>query len=300
MKPNFEVDLHCHTTRSDGKLSPLELIQHASTLGMKVIAITDHDVLPPREILVEGQPRSILEIASVYNLRLMRGIEISCDTDIEDVHILAFGCDFEDPRFKALEKQVIQSKIDAYKKLVETLNDTGFPMKWEDVLTQNGVVIDETSIQKKMIFETMARLGYVETWKDAKNLTQTKPEFNVLRVKPEPNRIIELIRNTGGISILAHPFLINPINESTLDYVDRLIQFGLNGIEVSYAYSKTNYRGEYSDQQIEAFLRARYQNQQMIFSGGSDFHGGTDGREIGMCGISYLDFVNAGILRYYR
>ena len=173
-------------------------------------------------------------------------------------------------------------------------------MTWSDVLTQNGIQIDPTSIQKKMIFETMARLGYVASWKDAKNLTQTRPEFEILRVKPDPQRIIDLIHNTGGICILAHPFLIHPTYETTLDYVDRLIQYGLDGIEVSYAYSKTNYRGDLSDAQIETILRERYQDKDLIFSGGSDFHGGSDGREIGMCGITYLDFINAGILRYYR
>jgi len=302
-KPNYACDLHAHTNRSDGKDSPQELIDRASRLGLKAIAITDHDITPPETVEVKGRSIPILDYAKSKDIILMRGMEISCDTENEDVHIVAFGCDFSDIRFKELEEEVIKSKIESYRKFVELLNENGYPITWEQVLTQNDQKIDESQIQKKMIFTKLAELGHFPSWKEAKNFSQMHPELNVMRQKPDPKKIIRLIHDTGGVSILAHPYLIQPHDQSTDDYIDRLIEAGLNGLEANYSYSKTNYRGNLSELEIDIKILTKCISKGLLISGGTDYHGtqpgaAPDGRELGTNGITYPKFLKYGYLKY--
>ena len=90
----------------------------------------------------------------------MLGIEVSCETYIDDTHIVCFGCDWNDPFFKELDDFCIQSKVNNYRQLTEALTETGMPIAWDEVLNNNGNPIPEDQIQKKMIFELMARKGY--------------------------------------------------------------------------------------------------------------------------------------------
>ncbi len=302
-KVNYACDLHCHTNRSDGKDSPKELIDRASKMGLKAIAITDHDITPPNTVEHKGTLVPILDYAKSKDIILLRGIEISCDSENEDVHIIAFGCDFSDSHFQELEVAVIQSKIESYRKFVGLLNDAGYPITWQQVLTQNGSIIDEAQIQKKMIFQKLAELGYFPSWKEAKNFSQTHPEFNVMRQKPDPKEIIDLIHDTHGVSILAHPYLIQPKNRTTDEYIDQLIKDGLNGLEANYSYSKTNYRGDLSELEIDIRILTKCIAKGLLISGGTDSHGIgndgiSDGRELGTNGITYPKFLKYGYLNY--
>lgn len=302
-KPNYACDLHAHTNRSDGKDSPQELIDRASRLGLKAIAITDHDITPPETVEVKGRIIPILDYAKSKGIILLRGMEISCDTENEDVHIVAFGCDFSDILFQELEADVIKSKIESYRKFVELLNNNGYPITWEQVLTQNGQMIDASQIQKKMIFTKLAELGYFPSWKEAKNFSQMHPELNVMRQKPDPIKIIQMIHDTGGVSILAHPYLIQPHNQTTDEYIDRLIESGLNGLEANYSYSKTNYRGDLSELEIDIKILTKCISKGLLISGGTDYHGtqqgaAPDGRELGTNGITYPKFLKYGYLKY--
>ncbi|MEI7668122.1 MAG: PHP domain-containing protein [Erysipelotrichaceae bacterium] len=301
----YECDLHCHTNRSDGKDSPKELIDKAVSSKIKVIAITDHDMSPPDEIEADGKLVSTLDYAKSKGIELMRGIEVSCDTEIEDVHIIGFGCEFKDNRWFTLEQAVIKSKVESYQELVKLLSLNGYPLTWDMILNRNGNRIDETLIQKKMIFEMMADLGYTSSWKEAKVLVQKHPKLQVKRVKPDPKTIIDLIHQTHGIAILAHPYLIQSPLISTEDYIDALIEAGLDGIEASYGYSKTNYQGHMSESEIENIVRSKYQDKGLILSGGSDYHGldikSLDNqRELGCNGIGYNEFINYGLDQYLR
>lgn len=302
-KPNYACDLHAHTTRSDGKDSPQELIDRASRLGLKAIAITDHDITPPSNLEINGKIVPILEYARSKDIILLRGMEISCDTEHEDVHIVAFGCDFSDIRFQELEKDVIKSKIESYRKFIDNLNDHGYPITWEQVLTQKNGIIEVSQIQKKMIFQKLAELGYFPSWKEAKNFSQTHPELNVMREKPDPKTIIHLIHDTGGVSILAHPYLIQPKTGSIDEYIDSLIKAGLNGLEANYSYSKTNYRGMLNELEIDIRILTKCISNSLLISGGTDYHGTEEGgvpdsRELGDNGITYPKFLKYGYMKY--
>ena len=96
-KPNYLCDLHSHTTRSDGNDTPKEFLDTAAALGMKVVAITDHDVLPPEKIEVGGLMVDVERYAQKKGMKVLKGIEFSCETEVEDVHLVAFGCDYSSP-----------------------------------------------------------------------------------------------------------------------------------------------------------------------------------------------------------
>ena len=323
-RPAYPVDLHCHTTRSDGADTPQQLIDHAADLGMKVIAITDHDIRPPKEIeivnntgadapaggtsdsAVSRKRVDAVDYARSRGLLLLRGIEISCETTVEDCHIVCFGCDWDDPFFDKLEREVVESKIRSYRELVRRLDADGMRMTWEEVLENGGNPIREDQVQKKMIFELMARKGYQPDWSAAKLLVKNSPAYQVLRQKPDPVSVIREIHRCGGIAIMAHPFLVNePVRlpASTMEdrtddgtggteeagmpgnmtgpaagtmtraaYIDRLIEAGLDGIEACYPYTKTSYGGTMPPGDIEREIRGRYTDRVSIISGGSDYH----------------------------
>ncbi len=295
MTVNYEVDLHGHTTRSDGQDTPIEFINYAVSCGLKVMAITDHDVLPPDFIEVDGNRLDIRDYAYSKDLELVLGSEISCDTENEDVHLLLFGCDWHDPRFNRMAKDVVKSKIESYKELVKVLSSEGMKLDWDEIIDNYGNPIEEESIQKKMIFNMLADKGYFKTWKDAKLMTQTNNKMNIKRQKPDPVDIIKLAHSTNGIVIDAHPFLIHHDPEILYRYLERLIDAGLDGIEARYTYSKTNYKGKETNAQLEQRVINKYRNTGMFFSGGSDYHGewrsnAPNPRKMGEAGLTIEEY----------
>ena len=110
MLANYECDLHGHTNRSDGNDSPVEYIRHAVHRGVKILAITDHDIVPPEMIeLGGGKRQEITAYAKGIGVELLRGIEISCETYIDDVHLVCLGCDWNAPYFKELDEFTINN-----------------------------------------------------------------------------------------------------------------------------------------------------------------------------------------------
>lgn len=305
---NFVCDLHGHTTRSDGNDTPLEFLLHAAERRMKIVAITDHDKTPPSSVLTDGQEYEITGYAKKLGLTLLKGIEISCETNIEDVHLVCFGCDWEDHFFRELDDFTIQSKVRSYKELVRRLGEKKMPVSWEEILDNHGNPVLEKDIQKKMIFNMMAEKGYTATWNEAKLLVKRDRDLTVNREKPKAADVIHEIHRQGGIVILAHPYLISEQVQyegkelSRQDFIELLIYEGLDGIEARYTYDKTSYNGKLGKLEIYHEIIRRYQGRLPIISGGSDYHGDRkkgvkNPREIGECGITEKEFYQNRILR---
>lgn len=306
-RAEFEVDLHSHSTRSDGGDTPKELICNAARRGVKVIALTDHDVIPPDKIEVHGVMVDPVAYAKTKGVKFIPGIEFSCETQAEDVHVVGLGCNFHDPAMIEMNKKIVQSKIDSYHKLTDLLTEKGFPIAWEEVLNYDGVPRKPEDVQKKLIFNLMADKGYTKTWIDAKIMCRNDPNYSVKRKKPEAVDIIHLIHQTGGIAILAHPYLIDDVIESNgkemkrEEFIDKLIDAGLDGIEASYTYDKTTYNGKLTKAEIIERVKKDYTGRVKIISGGSDYHAdykrtNKKVRDIGECGITYDYFMNNELL----
>ncbi len=290
MEARYPCDLHCHTVRSDGNDTPQELIDHAVRLGMHAIAITDHDIGPPLTIAGDGGDVDSVEYAAAYGLRLILGYEFSCDTWVDDVHICGYGLDWSHPDLAAEVAAAKRSKSDGYRKLCDVLTQSGMPVDWEaDVLTYRAgdgqtATRDPEEVQRKHVFEAMAQRGHTPTWSEAKLLVRDNPDLNVKRRKIGSVEAVELIHRCRGTAVLAHPFLIDEtVNVdgkeelSREDYIDRLIAAGLDGIEASYTYDKTSYKGSLTPEQVEAEIRKAYGDRVGFISGGSDYH--ADGKK---------------------
>lgn len=293
--PKYLCDLHVHTKNSDGNDTYPELIEKAESLGMKVIAIVDHDVLP----------LDTKEDTKDKEIKVLRGIEISCDTLVDDVHIVGLGCDYSYPEFKEFADSMSISKVASYKKLTEILCEDGIMVTWEDVLANNGSPLKDEQVQRKHIFEAMARGGFTKDWSEAKLLVKDTPKYEVRRNKIPAIDAIKLIHGAGGIAILAHPYLIdeNVVIDgvpATRDaYITMLIENGLDGIEAAYTYEKTTYKGNLSSIEIEKIITQTYSNRLSVISGGSDYHGDEKkgmsfdkSRQIGEKGIDFEYFIN--------
>ena len=294
-KPNFIVDLHAHTNRSDGLDTPLQFVDRAVEIGMKVMAMTDHDVVPPKSVILENEEKDIVLYAREKGLDLVLGTEFSCDTNIEDVHLVAYECDWEHPKMSEIANRIAESKVESYKKLVSLLSEEGLKISWDELLLNNGNPIKEEEIQKKMIFNMLADKGHFASWKDAKLMTQSNKALNVPREKPDPREIIRTVHELGGMVVVAHPFLIDPDPDKVFAYLEPLMAAGLDGIEATYTYSKTNYKGDKTDAELRQLIIEKYGSRDLFISGGSDYHGewrkGTQNtREMGESGISLEEY----------
>ena len=306
-KAKFACDLHTHTSRSDGNDTCAELIDFAASAGIEILALTDHDITAPEVIETDGGAVSPADYARSKNVILLPGIEFSCDTLVEDVHIVALGCDYTHPFFEVEFQNSIRSKIDGYRELCEILTADGLKIDWEkDILL--GGQRDENAVQRKHIFEAMAQKGYVPEWSDAKLLVKNSAKYEVKRKKPDPVDIIQNIHTSGGIAILSHPYLISEqvllhgAPASRAQYIDYLIDAKLDGIEVSYPYDKTSYGGSLPVEQIEDEVRKLYSTRLPVLSGGSDYHnegkkGSKNPRMLGECGCTKEYFMSTPLLR---
>ncbi len=282
----YPCDMHCHTTRSDGNDTPLELIENAVRLGLHAIGITDHDATPPIELaLADGAIVDSVAYASERGLRLVLGCEFSCDTHVDDVHICGYGCDWQHPEIAANVSAAKRSKSDAYRELCSRLTAKGMPVDWEkDVLyftRSDGSRAMRTpeEVQRKHVFEAIAARGHTSSWNEAKLLVRDNPSLNVPRWKMDPCETIAMIHHAGGTAILAHPYLIDESVQvegkaarTRKAYIDALIDAGLDGIEASYSYDKTTYRGSLTPEAIEYEVRSVYSPRVRFISGGSDYH----------------------------
>jgi len=305
-KAPYSCDLHSHTVRSDGEDTPFELIEHAIERGLKVLALTDHDVLPPAEIeLPDGSTQDICQYARSRGLCFLRGIEFSCETTIQDVHIVGLGCDWEHPALAREAENVSLSKARSYIETLERLTKRGYPIRLEEVLSFGGQQIDITQLQKKRIFNIMAAKGYAANWSEAKLLVRDDPYLNVEREKPGALHIIELIHQAGGIAILAHPYLIDEAVEwsgEAMDrwaFIERMIAGGLDGIETRYTYNKTTCKDRRPPREIWREVQERVAGR-LILSAGSDYHadakkGTRDPRELGECGLTLDEYLSVPV-----
>ncbi len=281
----FECDMHTHTLNSDGNDTPEQLILSAAEAGLKVLGVTDHDTLPPLKVYSAGAETDAVGFAASKGVLLVPGYEFSCDKFVEDVHVCGYCMDWADPALAEEVDAARKSKSNAYKELCDRLTAMGMPVDWErDVLEwkdQDGAVRrrDPEEVQRKHIFEAMAQRGHVRSWSDGKILVQGSEELNVRRRKIAPHDAISLIHRCGGIAVLAHPFLIDdeiarPGEKpcSRREYIMRLFDAGLDGIEVRYSYDKTSYKGALTPEQIEAEVRRDFAPRAKLISGGSDYH----------------------------
>jgi predicted metal-dependent phosphoesterase TrpH len=244
------VDLHIHSTASDGKLTPAQVVGEAAEKGLSYIALADHDT-------TDGIAAAKKAAKSYPNLTVIPAIEISTDTPDGEVHILGYFIDYKDPEFKAALERFRNSRLARARGMVAKLDKLGVHIEWQRVQDIAG----DSTIGRPHIAQAMLEKGYIASFKDAfeEYLGHGKPAY-VEREKMLPTEAVGIIVRAKGLAVLAHPFT----TKDPEGLIKELKPAGLAGIEAYY----NGYSAEEIDQLVEL---AKKHN--LITTGGSDFHG---------------------------
>jgi len=243
------VDLHTHTIASDGMLTPRELVAEAARRGVRVLAVTDHD---STDGLAEA-----METARRYPpLTIVPGIEINCDVEGAEIHILGYYMDYEAAWFQDFCRAQREERRARVHRTAERLAALGMPIDVERVFA----LVQEGSAGRPHVARVMVERGYVKSVREAfdKYLAAGKPA-HVPRKKLTPEGAVRLLRKAGGVPVFAHPGLAGRD-----ELIPSLVAAGLMGIECYYSEHSPAQRGAYLDLCREHGL---------IATGGSDFHG---------------------------
>ncbi len=240
------VDLHLHTTASDGQFSPSELVAMALEGGLLTIAITDHDTTAGID--------EALEAARGTGLEVIPGVEISCDVPREEVHLLGYYLDHHHPTLQGKLRAMRDARLQRAKGMLAKLEALGFPLPWEMVAELAG----EGSVGRPHIAQAMFKMGHVASTDEAFDLYigRNGPAY-VERYKISPSAAVALVKEARGLPVLAHPLRVT-------HFLPSLLEAGLVGLEAYYnGYSPEEMRG----------LAALARKFDLIATGGSDFHG---------------------------
>ena len=244
-------DLHMHTTFSDGKLTPEELVAQAKAAGLKYIAITDHDTVDGVSYLYENG------MYPTKGIHVIPGIEFSAHHPVHEIHILGFNVDIYYPDLLDKLNDVTEARWTRFSDMVEKLRALGYPITEGEVLTLAG---GSKSISRSHIARILVKKGFFSSVREAFSavLEKGKPAY-VPHYHLEVEEIIALIKAAGGTPVLAHPKLVGDD-----DLVRDICKRGIEGIEVFYP-------------RHDAADTARYymmaQEFNLLPAGGSDFHG---------------------------
>lgn len=255
-------DLHLHTTASDGRLEPKDIVSLAHKVGLDVIAITDHDT-------VNGVKPALDAAQSLPSLIVIPGIEINTDVPHGEVHILGYFVDYADRKLAVTLQKLRSSRQERAQQMISKLNKLGLNIEWKRVreLAQGG------SVCRPHIAQALFEKGCVSSEKEAfdKYIGHDGPAY-VERFKLLPTEAVKLVKEAKGLPVLAHPADIVDLDE----LVTKLKASGLIGIE---AY----YRG-YAQNTIDRLLGIA-KRLDLVTTGGTDYHAFGDSSEIMIGGI---------------
>jgi hypothetical protein len=257
------ADLHLHTYYSDGTDSPADLVARAKACGLDCIALTDHDT-------IDGIPET-RTAADGAGIEFIPGVEITAHLNEQELHILGYQVDWQDPEFCRQMKHFQSVRRERVERMVVRLNELGVPITL-DQITRESV---RGSLGRPHVARALCTMGFVSSTQEAfsRFLGRGKPAC-VPKWKPTVTQVAQIIRDAGGVSVLAHPGLAG-----VDDRIEDLKNLGIRGLEVFH----TSHSAE---------QRVRYQKiaEQMglVITGGSDCHGQSKGKAtLGLVKLSY-------------
>lgn len=246
------IDLHTHSTASDGTFSPTELMREAARAGLAAIALTDHDTF-------EGLPEARAE-AEKLGLPLVPGCELSLDYNGLPTHLLALFVDERPGRVTHELARVRDARTRRNEAMLEKLRSVGVHLDPEDVRRRASGVIGRPHMAQAMV-----DAGVVRSFEEAfTRFLGAGGLAYVPKVKLTPSEAIRSIHADGGLAVLAHPYLISQQPERIRAVLTELAGLGLDGVEAYYT--------EHSDK-YTALIASLADELGLLASGGSDFHG---------------------------
>ncbi|MFJ7128102.1 PHP domain-containing protein [Streptomyces sp. NPDC098101] len=249
----MRIDLHTHSTASDGTDSPAELVRNAAAAGLDVVALTDHDT-------TRGHAEAIAALPE--GLTLVTGAELSCRVDGIGLHMLAYLFDPEEPALLAERELVRDDRVPRARAMVGKLRDLGVPVTWERVARIAG----DGSVGRPHVAEALVELGVVPDVSGA-----FTPEWladggraYVGKHELDPVEAIRLVKAAGGVTVFAHPLAVKRGQVLPEAAIARLAEAGLDGIEVDHMDH---------DEATRARLRGLAKELGLLTTGSSDYHG---------------------------
>ncbi len=240
------VDLHVHTTASDGQCSPSEIVRMALKIGLTAVGITDHDT-------TEGVAEAI-QAARGTSLEVISGVEISTDISRSEVHILGYFVAHRDPELCKVLARFRLSRLERAQRIIDRLSQLGMPLEWEHVRQ----LASGESIGRPHIARAMLERQYVSSIDEAFRLYIGRYRAAYMdRYKLSPTAAVQTILAAGGLPVLAHPLYVSHL-------VPELARRGLAGLEAYY----TGYTPDDT-----SFLLDLATQHGLVATGGSDFHG---------------------------
>ena len=266
------IDLHIHTTASDGTFSPSDLVAKARAAGLSIFSITDHDTTAGSD--------AAASVAREAGVELIPGIEISAVADARDVHMLGYFIDSTSPRLREFLVRQRDDRLRRLRDIGERLAALGVPVDLEPIAVDAA---RGRSVGRPQIAAALLAAGHVATRNEAfdRFLESGAPAF-VPRRGSRPEEVIHIIHEAGGIVSIAHPGLTQRD-----DLLPALVAAGLDALEARHSDH---------DAAIEARYRAMARDLGIAVSGGSDFHGDS-GHRVGALGLVTLPAEDFAVLR---
>lgn len=260
------IDLHCHTTVSDGGDTPTELVNKAAAAGVGALAVTDHDNDSGCDEAVAAGRRAGVEV--------VRGVEISCD--VEDLaergyspagrptmHLLGYFIPEADNPLSAALAELQHHRANRNRMIVQRLNELGIPVTFEEVEAEAGG--PGSQIGRPHFAAVLVRHGVVSDYQSAFDTYLAKgARAYIPRKLFRPAEAVELMSSCGVVPVLAHPFTLRLTPQELERFVDELLEAGLQGIE--------GYHGDWPEAEQEP-LRELGLRRGLVITGGSDYHG---------------------------
>ncbi len=247
------IDLHVHSTASDGTFSPTEVVKRAKDKGLVALALTDHDTIAG---IFEA-----VKMGENLGIKVIPGIELSADFNGSDLHILGLNVDYKNEEFVSIVEKCGKSRSERNDKIISRMQQDGIKISKEIMYERFG----DVSVTRAHFARFLVENGYV-AHKDmafAMYLNKGK-KYYVSREKVSPKMAIDMIKNSGGHAVLAHPLLYKFGKDRLLSLFDYLKTMGLEGIEGIYSLNTP------SD---DIWLKKMADNYGYYITGGSDFHG---------------------------
>ncbi|MFH8452284.1 PHP domain-containing protein [Streptomyces fungicidicus] len=249
----MRIDLHTHSTASDGTDTPAELVRKAAAAGLDVIALTDHDT-------TRGHAEGLSALPE--GLTLVPGAELSCRLDGISMHLLAYLFDPEEPALFAERELVRDDRVPRAQGMIAKLNALGVPVTWEQVARIAG----DGSVGRPHVASALVELGVVPTVNDAFTQEWLADGGRAYMEKHEtdPFEALRLVKGAGGVAVFAHPAASKRGRTVPESAIAELAEAGLDGIEVDHMDHEPGTR---------ARLRGLAKDLGLLVTGSSDYHG---------------------------
>lgn len=247
------IDLHTHSTASDGTDTPAELVAHAAAAGLDVVALTDHDTVGGHAEAVAALPEG---------LTLVRGAELSCRVGGVGLHMLAYLFDPAEPELAHARERVRDDRVPRARTMVRKLQELGVPVTWERVARIAG----DGSVGRPHVATALVELGVVDSVSDAFTPAWLGNGGRAYADKHEldPFEAVRLVKAAGGVTVFAHPLAVKRGAVVPESVIADLAAAGLDGIEVDHMDH---------DAPTRARLRALAAELDLLPTGSSDYHG---------------------------